>query len=299
MKVLVSGASGLIGTALVAHLQHQGHAVHRLVRRAPQAGSGDIHFDPAVGVVNSEALEGAEAIVHLAGESVAQRWTPEAKRRILDSRVKATTLLCETLAQLDQRPQVLLCASAIGYYGDRGDETVTEDSPPGTGFLADVCQQWEAATLPAGEAGIRVVNLRFGIVLSAAGGALATVLPMFRLGVGGKLGSGRQWFSWITLDDTIGAIHHALSTDLSGPVNIVAPNPVRNSEFTNTLGRVLHRPTIVPTPAAALRLFMGAMADEALLAGARVEPSRLLESDYQFRYADLEPALQHLLHDAA
>jgi hypothetical protein len=241
-------------------------------------------------------LQGVDAAVHLAGESIAQRWTPERKAKILKSRARGTRLLSESFARLTQPPCVFLCASAIGYYGDRGEEVLTEDSPSGVGFLAEVCRGWEAACAAAVQKGIRVVNLRMGIVLSAAGGVLPRMLLPFRMGLGGRIGSGRQYMSWIALDELVGVIIHALTCDiLAGPVNAVAPHPVTNLEFTRTLGRVLRRPTVLSVPAFAARLALGEMADSLLLASARVEPARLAASGYAFRYPELEGALRHLL----
>ncbi len=241
-------------------------------------------------------LQGLDAAVHLAGESIAQRWTPERKARILKSRARGTRLLSESFARLTQLPCVLLCASAIGYYGDRGEEVLTEESPSGVGFLAEVCREWEAACEPAVRKGIRVVNLRIGVVLSAAGGVLPRMLLPFRMGLGGRVGHGRQYMSWIALDDLVGVIVHALTCDtLAGPVNAVAPHPVTNVEFTRTLGRVLRRPTVLPIPAFAARLALGEMADGLLLASTRVQPARLAASGYAFRYPELEGALRHVL----
>lgn len=300
MKIAVSGSSGLVGSALVSFLSAGGHRVSRLVRSKPQPGSADVHWDPAAGSVDAAGLEGLDAVVHLAGENIAGRWTPEKKARIRDSRVKGTRLLTETLARLKQAPKVLVSASAIGYYGHRGDEALREDSPSGSGFLAEVCREWEAAAQPAAQKGIRVVSLRIGVVLSPAGGALARMLPPFRLGLGGKIGSGRQYMSWIGIDDLAGVIHHAVTNEsLRGAVNAVAPRPVTNQEFTKTLGRVLGRPTIFPMPAFAARLAFGEMADELLLASTRVEPARLAVSGYIFRNPDLEGALRHLLGKTA
>jgi uncharacterized protein len=296
MKILVTGASGLIGTALVSSLTSSGHEVTRLVRRQLEPGEQAAHWDPVAGSIDASALEGLDAVVHLAGENIAERWTAAKKARIRDSRVKGTQLLCETLTRLSSPPKVLVSASAIGYYGDRGEETLTDDSPPGQGFLPEVCRAWEAATEPARQHGLRVVQLRLGVVLSAAGGALAKMLPPFRLGLGGVLGSGQQYMSWIALDDVVGVIQHALVTEaLQGPTNAVAPRAVTNQEFTKTLGKVLGRPTAIPLPAFAARLMFGEMADELLLASARVQPTKLLASGYQFRYPELEAALQHVL----
>ncbi len=295
MKVLVSGSSGLVGSALVPFLTTGGHEVVRLVRSDP--GEAEVRWDPEAGSVDTAGLEGLDAVVHLAGENIAAgRWTEEKKQRIRDSRVEGTRLLCETLAGLEQPPRALVCASAMGYYGDRGDEVLTEESDPGSGFLPEVCREWEAAAGPAAEAGIRVVNLRFGIILSPEGGALAKMLFPFRMGAGGRLGSGDQYMSWISLDDAVGAIHHALATEtLEGPVNGVGPQPVTNAEYTKTLGRVLVRPTIFPMPAFAARLAFGEMADALLLSSARLEPARLQATGYAFQHPELEGALKHLL----
>ena len=297
LHVAVTGASGLVGSALVPFLTTGGHRVTRLVRTKPKAGDDAIRWNPAKGTIDAASLDGVDAVVHLAGESVAGgRWTAERKRRILTSRTQSTTLLSETLAQLPHPPKVLVSASAIGFYGDRGTEVVREESAGGTGFLADVCREWEASTHSAERAGIRVVHLRIGVVLSAAGGALAAMLIPFKLGVGGRLGSGAQVMSWIALDDLLGAILHAIRTDaLHGPVNAVAPNAVTNAEFTRVLGSVLHRPTVLPVPGAALRLALGAAADEMLLGGQRVDPARLRATQYGFRLAHLEDALRHTL----
>lgn len=300
MKVLVTGASGLVGSALVPFLTTGGHRVTRLVRSQPRPGAAEIHWDPAAGVQDLSSLAGMEAVVHLAGENIASgRWTAARKARIRDSRVLGTRTLCETLAQLSQPPQVLVSASAIGYYGDRAAEPLWENSAFGTDFLAEVCRVWEEATQPAVQKGMRVVLLRIGIVLSPTDGALAKMLFPFKLGLGGIVGSGKQYMSWIALDDVCGAIAHALVTDtLQGPVNAVAPYPVTNREFTRTLGRVLGRPTVFPVPAFAARLAFGEMADALLLASTRVEPKRLLATQYSFRYPELDGALRHLLGKA-
>ncbi len=293
MRVLVSGASGLVGSALVPALESAGHSVVRLVRRDPAAN--EIRWDPAGGIA-AGALEGFDAAVHLAGESIAGRWTAAKKARIRDSRVQGTRTLAAALAGAAQRPKVMVCASAIGIYGDRGDEVLREESAPGSDFLAEVSQQWEAATEPAARAGMRVVSLRFGVVLSRRGGALAQMLPPFRMGAGGRIGSGRQWMSWITLDDVVGVIQHALATDsLRGPVNTVAPTPVTNAEFTRALGEALHRPTIFPLPAFMVRLMFGEMGDALLLGSQRVDCGKLQASDFRFRHPELQPALQALL----
>ena len=297
MKILVTGSTGLVGSALIPALATGGHGVTRLVRSQPKPGAAEVRWDPVARTVDSAGLEGVDAVVHLAGESIAAgRWTTEKKGRIRDSRVKGTRLLCESLARLAQPPQAIVCASAIGYYGDRGEERLREESPAGLGFLAEVCREWETAAEPARQRGIRVVHLRIGVVLSPAGGALAQMLFPFRMGLGGRLGSGKQYLSWIAIDDLVSVILHVLTTTtLQGPVNAVAPNPVTNLEFTRTLGRVLARPTIFPMPAVAARLAFGEMADELLLASARVEPTRLVATGYQFRHPELEGALRHLL----
>jgi uncharacterized protein (TIGR01777 family) len=296
MDILVTGASGLIGTALVSSLASSGHEVTRLVRGQPPSEGKTARWDPMAGTLETAAIEGVDAVVHLAGENIAERWTSAKKAQIRDSRVKGTQLLCETLTRLSSPPKTLVSASAIGYYGDRGDAILTEDSPPGQGFLSEVCRAWEAATAPAQQHGIRVVQLRLGVVLSANGGALAKILPPFRLGLGGVLGSGQHYMSWIALDDAVGAIQHAIATDaLQGPTNAAAPRAVTNQEFTKTLGKVLGRPTAIPLPAFAARLMFGEMADEVLLASARVQPAKLQASGYQFRYPELEDALRHVL----
>jgi uncharacterized protein (TIGR01777 family) len=297
MKILVSGASGLIGSALVAELAHDGHEVTRLVRSEPKPGQPEVSWDPAAGRLDAASVEGFDAAMHLAGESIAKgRWTAARKARIRDSRVRGTELLARTLAGAARPPKVLVSASAVGFYGDGGEEELDEESPPGDGFLPEVCREWEGATGPAAEAGIRVVFMRMGMVLSARGGALAKMLPVFRLGVGGPLGSGRQYLSWITLDDLARAFRHVLSTEsLRGPVNAVAPRPVTNREFTRALGRTLRRPAVIPAPAFALRAALGPMADALLLASARVVPRRLLDSGFRFNDPDVEGALRRVL----
>ena len=296
MKILVSGSSGLVGSRLVPSLATAGHQVVRLVRAASGPGAS-ITWDPVRGSLEAAALEGFDAIVHLAGESIAAgRWNAAKKRRIHDSRVLSTALLSGTIARLSRPPRVLLCASAIGFYGDRGDAILREDSPSGEDFLSRVCRAWEGASEPAARKGVRVVRHRFGMILSPAGGGLAKMIPPFKLGAGGRLGTGRQFISWIAIDDVLGALEHALDTPaLSGPVNTVSPSPATNDEFTRTLGHVLRRPTIAAMPAFAARLLFGEMAGALLLSSQRVEPQRLVESGYRFRFPDLEPALRHLL----
>ncbi len=296
MNMLVSGASGLIGSALVGRLKTEGHSILRLVRKPP-VSPDQIQWDPIGASIDAEKLGGLDAVVHLAGDPIASgRWTPRKKARIRESRVRGTEFLAKTLSSLSQPPKTFLCASAIGIYGERGDEILREESPPGRGFLAQVGHAWEKATQPLQENGIRVVHLRFGIVLHPDGGALAKMLPPFRLGVGGPLGNGRQFMSWISREDAIGAILHAAGhRTLVGPLNVVAPQPIRNLEFTRTLGNLLSRPAILPVPPVALRILFGEMADEALLASTRVEPAKLLATGYTFRHPDLESALRAVL----
>jgi uncharacterized protein (TIGR01777 family) len=297
MYVAVTGASGLVGRALVPFLTAAGHRVVTVSRRP--SGPDQIGWDPAAGVLDPSGLEGIDAVVHLAGEPIGVRWTAARKRRIRASRVEGTRLLAETLARLPRRPQVLVSASGAGIYGNRGDATLTEDTPAEDAppdFLVEVARAWEAATEPARAAGIRVVHLRLGMVLSPAGGALERMLPLFRLGLGGPLGSGRQWVSWIAIDDVVGAAQHALlRADLAGPVNATAPEPVTSRVLATTLGRVLRRPALLPAPAPALRLVFGEMAGTALLGGQRALPTRLLASGYRFRFPSLEPALRAML----
>lgn len=297
MIIAITGSSGLIGTALAAALEAEGHLVRPVVRRAPRAEKHEIGWQPEQGTIDAAEFEKVDAVVNLAGAGIAdKRWTAAFKQEILDSRVRSTTLLCQTLARLRTKPAVLVSSSATGYYGTRGDKVVDESSPPGTGFLADVCQQWEAATKPARDADIRVVNLRTGFVLSQGGGGLAKMLTPFRLGLGGVIGSGRQYMSWIALDDLVRAIQFTLTAAaLSGPVNGTAPHPVTNREFTKTLGRVLGRPTIFPMPAFAARLAFGEMADDMLIGGVRVEPRALNSARFEFNYPELEVALRHIL----
>lgn len=295
--IAVTGGGGLIGDALIRHLIQGHHRVTRLVRRA--AGPGEVPWDPVGRRLDPAALEGIDAVIHLAGENVGARWTAARKQRIRESRVTGTKLLSETIARLKRPPRVLVSASAVGIYGDRGDETLTEASAPGdarSDFLVSVSQEWEAAADAARAAGIRVVHPRFGVVLTPSGGALRKMLLPFRLGLGAQVARGNQWLSWISIDDAVGAIHHALKTDtLRGPVNATAPNPVINRDFTRTLGRVLRRPTPFTVPAAALRVALGEMAEETLLASARVLPAGLMRSGYEFRHPGLEDALRHLL----
>lgn len=303
MKILISGSTGLVGSAVVDSLGHQGHDVVRLRRpgtavpkTTPSPGLPQVLWNPQSGLLNSRA-EQVDAIIHLAGASIAgHRWTASWKRELRDSRVAATRQLVASLRQLQRPPQVFIAASAIGIYGNRGDEELTESSPPGTDFLAQLAADWEAESARAAELGARVVILRFGVILAKHGGALPRMALPFRLGVGGKIASGRQWISWVTLEDVVSIIRFALETNLvSGPTNAVSPHPARNAEFANALGRVLHRPSIFPTPSFALRFALGELADSLLLASQRVYPTKLQRLGYRFLYPDLEPALQGVL----
>ena len=299
MNILVTGANGFIGRAVVARLTKSGHRVVPLRRATPSGESGPA-WNPDAGLIRLDPAGSLDAVVHLAGENIAQRWTVAAKARIRSSRENATRLLCETLTRLPQSPRVLVCASATGYYGDRGDELLDERSRPGTGFLAEVCQAWEAATEPARQHGIRVVHLRLGIVLDRAGGALAKMLPVFRFVLGGRMGTGRQFWSWICLEDLLGVVELALQDDaLSGAVNAVSPAATTNADFTRALARTLHRPAFLPLPGPIVKLLFGEMGREALLASARVHPARLIELGFEFRYPDLAATFQHALAEPA
>lgn len=295
MKIIVSGASGLIGTQLVSKLSQSGHEVVRLVRRSPKAG--EIQWNPKSGTLDASALEGTDAVIHLSGAGIGdKRWTNGYRKEILDSRTATTALLAKTIASLSRKPSVFLSGSAIGIYGARNDEQLTEVSTHGTGFLAEVCEQWEAAAQPAVNAGVRTVYLRTGIVLSPKGGALKKLLPLFKLGVGGKFGNGKQWQSWISIDDEIGAIEYLLTANVSGAVNLTAPNPVTNAEFTKVLASVLKRPAIVPVPTFAPKILLGGeLADALLFTGQRVIPAALNASGYSFKHTTLESALRSLL----
>lgn len=308
MRILVSGASGLIGTALAPALVAEGHTVGRLVRpETGRAGPDDVAWDIGAGTIDAPALARFDAVVHLAGAGVAAlRWTAAVRERIRASRIDSARLLARAIAAQERPPRVLVQASAVGYYGDRGDEILTETSAPGRGFLSRTCVDWEAAAAPAAARGVRVVLLRFGVIFAARGGALAKMLPAFRLGIAGRIGSGRQYMPWLALDDAVGIVRHALLAEappdgaqpagaLSGPVNAVAPEQVTNAGFTRALGRVLHRPTLLPLPALAARLALGEVADEMLLASLRVVPERLVAGGYRFRQPSLEPALESIL----
>jgi len=297
-RILISGVSGPIGAALLPSLKTSGCSVVRLVRG--QAGgrptdSEQIAWDPAKPLA-PETVSGFDAVIHLAGESIVGRWTEDKKRKIHDSRVAGTLNLSQALAQAEDKPKVFVCGSAIGYYGNRGDEALREESAPGSGFLAKVCQEWEEATTPAVQADIRTAHLRTGIVLSPKGGALGAMLLPFKLGLGGRTGDGHQWMSWIDVRDIVGAIHHILKTDLmQGPVNLVAPRPVRNAEFAKTLASVLSRPAIFPQPAFAVKTMFGEMGEELLLSSQKVEPGKLIASGYPFRYRELKASLEGIL----
>jgi uncharacterized protein (TIGR01777 family) len=305
MKIVITGASGLIGSALVHRLTSAEHDVLQLVRREP-ANSSHARWDPDAGDLDAALLEGAHAVINLSGAGIGDRWWTEARKRlILESRTKTTSLISETMASMDNGPSVLINASAIGFYGDRGDEELTEDSGPaeGSDFLSDVVQEWERATAAAENSGARVVHLRTGIVLDTGGGLLGSVLGLpvglllaFKLGVGGKVGDGSQWWSWVAIPDEVRAIEHLLASQLSGPVNVTAPNPATNAEFTKVLGSVLSRPTVVPVPRLALKVLLGGdLADSLAFTSARVLPNRLLEDGFQFTFPDLRPALENAL----
>ncbi len=297
MDVAITGSSGLIGTRLRADLAAAGHRPIRLVRRAPAAGADEIRWDPAAGDIDAASLEGVDAVVHLAGAGIGdEKWTDERKRLVLESRTKSTRLLAETLAGLDRPPARFLSGSAIGWYGDRGDEVLTETSDHGTGYLADVCIAWENEAKPAIDAGIPTAFLRTGLVQSAEGGSLAKSLLPFKLGIGGKFGSGDQWWAWITIDDQVGAIMHLLGSELTGPVNLTAPEPVTNAVYTKALGKVLNRPTLIPIPMIGPKLLLGAEAAEALiLTSARVEPNALEVDGYAFAHRDIETGLRAVI----
>lgn len=298
MKIAVTGSHGLIGEALCKHLSGQGHIVARIIR-ASNSASGDIHWNPADGSIESDKLNGVDAVIHLAGENIAShRWTAEQKQKIKESRIRGTKLLADTICGLEKKPEVVVSGSAIGFYGDRGSETLTESSNVGSGFLADVCREWEEAIAPVAAAGVRVVNARTGVVLSTKAGALNKMLPIFQLGGGGNIGDGRQYMSWISLDDEIKALEFALThSSVSGPINLVAPNPVTNAEFTAVLGSVLHRPAFVPLPAFAAKIILGEMADELLLSSQKCQPTKLQSAGYQFEYPDLKEALSTTLQE--
>ncbi|HEX7723156.1 MAG TPA: TIGR01777 family oxidoreductase [Pyrinomonadaceae bacterium] len=292
MKIAIAGASGLIGSALIPILQSEGNQITRLVRSSPKPG--EIEWHPNQDEVSAQSLEGFACVINLAGENIAGgRWTDDQKRKIRDSRVNGTHLLSEAIGKMNSKPTAFICASATGIYGDRDDETLDEQSESGGGFLAGVCREWEQATEPASKAGVRVVNLRMGPVLAREGGMLSKLLTPFKMGMGGKVGSGKQYISWVALDDAVNAIKLAIDDEsIHGPINIVSPNPVRNEEFTKTLGHVLNRPTALAMPAFAARLAFGEMADEMLLASQKVMPKRLSQAGFQFQYPTLESAMR-------
>jgi uncharacterized protein len=296
MNILITGPSGLIGSALIEQIQKSGDTFTGLTRSTSSLFKSQTHWDPERGEIELNSLEDHGAVVHLAGETITGRWTPEKKLRIRKSRLLSTALITESVSKLKAKPAVVVGASAVGYYGSRGDEVLTEDSEPGEGFFADLCVEWEALLEPLIKAGIRVVNLRIGVVLSKDGGALKEMLPPFKLGLGGRIGDGRQYWSWIALQDVIGAIYHCIKNEeVRGPVNIVAPGSVTNSDFTKNLGEALGRPTVLSLPSFAARAIFGEMADEALLSSVRVEPKKLLDTGYKFKYVRLSDALEGIL----
>ena len=295
MKILVTGSSGLIGSALISFFSKGGHQVYKLVRARADLLADEIAWDPRRGVINPSQLEGFDVVVHLAGESLLGKWTESKKREIIESRVNSTRLLSQTLCRLRNPPSVLICASAIGYYGNRGEDVLTEQSSKGEGFLAEVCEEWEEAARPAVEEGIRTINLRIGAVLSPKSGALKQMLPIFQWCMGGQLGPGTQYMSWIAIDDLINVIDYVMCQQrLAGPINAVSPHSVTNKEFTKTLGHVLHRPTFLAVPGFAVKLIFGQMGEELLLSSQRVKPKKLEESGFLFAYPHLEVALRHL-----
>jgi len=297
IKILMTGASGLLGSALIPFFTTGGHIVHTLVRRVPFPEKDESFWDPEKKKLDPSVFDGADAVIHLAGEHIGEgRWTDEKKRIIIESRTKGTSLIADTISKLSSPPPVLICASAIGYYGNRGDKILTEDDQPGDDFISKVCSKWEKSAQATVDKGIRTVFMRIGIALSPAGGALSRLLLPFRAGLGGKIASGSQYMSWVGIDDVIGAFFHVLADNkIAGPVNVVSPNPVTNLEFTKTLGKVLARPAVFSIPAAAINLAFGEMGREVLLSSTRVMPQKLIESGYRFRNPDLSGALSHLL----
>ncbi len=296
MKILISGSHGFIGSMLHTRLEMTGHTLLRLIRPTQIAHSDEIYWNRADDYINHPRLEGTEAVIHLAGENIFGRWTEAKKREIYLSRVRATEFLCENLIKLNPKPKVFLCASAIGYYGSRGDEELTESSPSGQTFLSEVCRDTETATEIAAQSGVRVVNLRFGMVLGKEGGAMAKMLPAYKMGAGGPLGDGTQWVSWISITDAVSAIIFALTRDaLSGPINVVSPEPIRNKQFAQTLGKVLHRPELLPIPKKMLHTMFGDFADETLLASTKVTPAKLTQAGFEFQHLNLKTALESIL----
>lgn len=297
MKILISGSHGFIGSAVHHALSEKGHDLLRLIRLTQIARSDEVFWNPVEGFIDRGKLESTDAIVHLAGENIFGRWNEKKKQAIYDSRVSSTAFLSKTLAEMEHKPQVLICASAIGFYGDRDEHECIETASPGQGFLAEVCKDWEEATAPAAEAGIRVVNLRLGVVLGKEGGSLAKMMPAFKMGMGGPLGDGQQWISWISLTDAVSAVEFALNKkSLYGPVNIVSPHPVRNKEFAHAIGHALHRPEVVPVPKRMLKFMFGDFAEETLLASTKVLPHKLQMEEFKFKHPDLHTALDSILH---
>lgn len=297
MKILISGSHGFIGSKVHQSLSQKQHQLLRLIRLTQIAHSDEVFWNPAEHFIERGKLDGTDAVIHLAGENIFGRWNEKKKQAIYDSRVKSTAFLAQTLTEMDPKPKVLICASAIGYYGDRNEHECIESAEAGSGFLSDVCKEWEHATKPASEAGIRVVNLRFGVVLGKEGGSLAKMLPAFKMGMGGPLGDGQQWISWISIDDAVEVVDFALNHEsLSGPVNVVSPHPVRNKEFAHAIGHALHRPEVVPVPKRMLHFMFGDFADETLLASTKVLPHKLHLEEFPFKYSDLHTALNHILN---
>lgn len=296
MKILISGSHGFIGSAVHKSLSQQGHTLLRLIRLTQIAKSDEVFWDPHNKFVEQMKLDGVEAVIHLAGENLFGRWNEKKKNAIRNSRVEGTAFLSEKLAEMKNKPRVLICASAIGYYGDRGEHDCIETSEPGTGFLSEVCKAWEEAAKPAAAAGIRVVNLRFGVVLGKEGGSLAKMMPAFKMGMGGPLGDGQQWVSWVSIGDVVKTVEFSLNHEtLAGPVNVVSPHPVRNKEFAHTLGHALHRPEVVPIPKRMLKFMFGEMAEETVLASTKVLPHKLQLEEFQFSHPDLHTALEAIL----
>ena len=296
MKILISGSHGFIGSAVHRHLEQRGCQLLRLIRQTQIAHSDEVFWNLPDSFIDHSKLTNLDAVIHLAGENLFGRWNEKKKQAIHDSRVKSTAFLAKTLAAMEQKPKVLICASAIGYYGDRGEDECIEMAEAGDGFLGTVCRQWEQATMPASEAGIRVVNLRFGVVLGKEGGSLAKMLPAFKMGMGGPLGDGQQWVSWVSIDDAVRAVAFALEHEsLAGSVNVVSPQPVRNKEFAQAIGHALLRPEVVPVPKRILKFMFGEMAEETLLASTKVLPHKLQTEDFQFQHPDLNTALEAIL----
>jgi len=296
MRILISGSHGFIGSAVHKSLEQGGDQLLRLIRQTQIAHSDEVFWNLPDNFIDHSKLKNLDAVIHLAGENLFGRWNEKKKQAIHDSRIKSTVFLAQTLAAKEHKPKVLICASAIGYYGDRGELECTETTEAGDGFLTTVCRQWEQATLPASEAGIRVVNLRFGVVLGKEGGSLAKMLPAFKMGMGGPLGDGQQWVSWVSIDDAVRAVEFSLNNEnLSGPVNVVSQQPVRNKEFAQAIGHALHRPEVVPVPKRMLKFMLGEMADETVLASTKVLPHKLLSKGFAFEHPDLETALAAVL----